>query len=312
MVNPMPSSVGSSKDLSITTYKDDLRQMRSAFSGYSVEELVMLRNVCFIHSCMPPGTTTRVLEELLEKLKSSGLWTQLGAVWVYHYGEALPVEFVQKYAADEALGGLVRFEHVSTDIARFEIPTIQRIQYFSKLVQYLRRGELASHSDTNVLYMHTKGVSYKQEPEQIRHWRELMTYFLVDEYAVSLGLLDADDVQQSANYSLLLSQHDERHAPYADKKLNAHLDAIGVNLRWNEGVLSYGDGVEFQYYSGNYWWARTSYLATLPLVSVLRNNKIDAEMWLGSGHGRLGCVFSSHIDHYTELFPSELYRYSRK
>jgi hypothetical protein len=50
--------------------------------------------------------------------------------------------------------------------------------------------------DVKVLYLHTKGVSYKKRYQQIEDWRDMMIYFLVEKhmanrYLLESGLFDA-------------------------------------------------------------------------------------------------------------------------
>ena len=276
-------------------------------------------------------------------------------MWVVHYGEPLPTTLTEPLA--RKWPGL-HFVHFSTDIARFEVPTLRAVHYLSKLLGVLR-GK--ANSDTNIMYLHTKGISYLAEPPQVRDWRALMTYFVVERHALCLGLLDAPDVRGHVNFTRLVPvhleeqvarrrQYDRTHdhgvyqyrgasAPSPDsvssaKDVPLRLDAVGVNLRRSTELdLNYPGEDPSLFYSGascalcavcaclsfmfdavrvdagNFWWARASYLAPLPQLSIHRNNKYDAETWLGAGAGLLGSLHSSGVHHYDLTYPRERYAY---
>jgi hypothetical protein len=60
------------------------------------------------------------------------------------------------------------------------------------------------------------------------------------------------------------------------------------------------------HYSGNFWWARASYISSLTECS--REPYLAPEMWICSNTKNMGCLFKSHRNHYLERFPENLYR----
>ncbi len=60
------------------------------------------------------------------------------------------------------------------------------------------------------------------------------------------------------------------------------------------------------HFSGNFWWARSDYIRTLP-EPVWREQRIAAELWLGTRNPTVMNLFSSNVDHYNERFPRERY-----
>lgn len=59
------------------------------------------------------------------------------------------------------------------------------------------------------------------------------------------------------------------------------------------------------FYSGNFWWATTDYLATLP---VCGSDKYDSEMWVLSNPNAKSLDFhNSGICHYNECYPKTKY-----
>jgi len=77
--------------------------------------------------------------------------------------------------------------------------------------------------------------------------------------------------------------------------LVAH-DACGVNWHLQPAP----------HFSGNFWWARPRYVATLP--RVIGPAGFDPERWIGSNQPRVRCLHESSVDHYAQPYPAERYR----
>lgn len=88
--------------------------------------------------------------------------------------------------------------------------------------------------DARVLYMHTKGAS--RPHGNVDLWRRLLEYWVVGQRDTCVRLLD------------------DYHT-------------VGVNLV-NDGVweMRIGDEAHCWHYSGNFWWARASHVASLPAI----------------------------------------------
>ena len=53
------------------------------------------------------------------------------------------------------------------------------------------------------------------------------------------------------------------------------------------------------HFSGNFWWANSGYLAALKAVEEMNwSDRIAAEMWIGTGGGKLKSLFNSGIEHW--------------
>jgi hypothetical protein len=261
---------------------------RVIFSPYSSAEILQMRRVVFLHSCSMPGGSTAVLEELLAAMKSSGLLQEADRVFVINYGVEIPESVMAQYR--EAV-----FVEASADYARFEIPTLQIVHYFSRLFNALRRqaehirptgadsvsldmaGEVP---DCQVLYVHTKGVSTSVDIAPVADWRRFMTFFVVTHHRKCRTLMD------SGLY-----------------------DAIGVNVRRSPKYPSQGEDELSPHFSGNFWWSRTSYLSGLPFLSLGRNSKYDGEFWIGSAAiCRMLSMHDSLVDdHYGTPYPFDAY-----
>lgn len=92
------------------------------------------------------------------------------------------------------------------------------------------------------------------------------------------------------------------------EKLDQGYDTVGVNWKDNP----------YPHYSGNYWWAKSSYikkLKTLEIPKTIHDKsqfgydkpypyiyRYDAEIWLGSGSPNSYNFYNSNIDHYRQRF----------
>ena len=208
------------------------------------------------------------------------------SVFVLHFGEPLPLAIVKSYP-------LVQFLYISNDISFFEIPTIRLIQNISKMLishydqiglsDYLRKyryphnsSKLAKSRLPNVypqlLYLHTKGVSYAQVYPQIEEWRNYMLYFLLERQIVARQLL------ASGRY-----------------------DVYGSNYETNSRLIS-----------GNFWWATCTYLASTQLPRIdywdTKTDKYSAEKWLlRSNRVRIYMAFASGQNHVYRRYPRYCY-----
>jgi hypothetical protein len=250
---------------------------RALFSRYSAEAILEMRTVVFIHSCSLPASTapTAILEELLGEIASSGLMDAADAVFVVNVGLPIRPSLVASHPK-------VVFTQASADFARFEVPTLQVLHYFSRLSKALRQyvssdeGHVRYRAqEYQLLYVHTKGVSGRDNP-QIRDWRNFMTYFMVAHYRKCQALLRSDSA-----------------------------DVLGVNLQKAPQYTWAPEPVQgdIWFFAGNFWWAQTDYLASLPALSVRRNTKYDGEFWIGSAvEARMLSMHDSATDSYNERY----------
>jgi hypothetical protein len=117
------------------------------------------------------------------------------------------------------------------------------------LRDYVHRDDAAPY----VLYAHTKGA-FVESSDNCR-WREAMTRELVQKWGDCVPLLEGND-------------------------------AVGMHWltsREFPGITSCP--TSFPFFGGNFWWATTCYLRTLPEVST--TSRYDAEAWIGRGKPRV-------------------------
>jgi hypothetical protein len=113
-----------------------------------------------------------------------------------------------------------------------------------------------NYPEAYVLYYHTKGITSKLnhpyiidlDYKNIESWRHAMEYFNIECWKESLNEL----------------------IPEPTTSL---------------GIFYVGDqGWPYKYFfSGNFWWAKASYLNTLPSMKD-RDNRMGCELWIGTGN----------------------------
>lgn len=142
-----------------------------------------------------------------------------------------------------------------------------------------------------VLYIHLKGVTHvnNRYNKPTEDWRHFMQYFNVENWRQCVAKLEDDH------------------------------DTVGVNFY----------KCPLPHYSGNFWWARSSYIRTLPALvypssinyrcQLKFNNlkdytlsyKVEAEMWVASKSPRWFSWHNSNAKHYNERYPESLYKESK-
>jgi hypothetical protein len=122
-----------------------------------------------------------------------------------------------------------------------------------------------------ILYLHTKGAS-KQSNENVISWRQLMNYFNIEKYKNIFKIFEKTSYN---TYGVLLT------------------DVGNFKL----------------HYSGNFWWAKASYLKTIDMDGV-RLNRFNAEVnYIQNGiDWKPYSPYNSEVtNHYPILFKREEY-----
>jgi hypothetical protein len=102
-----------------------------------------------------------------------------------------------------------------------------------------------------------------------------------------------EGVRDWVEYMLYFALH-----PVCLALLGSH-DTVGVNLQEELAPVLH--------YSGNFWWARSSYLRTLAPCPYAHYN--SPEFWLTENKtGSYACLWASGLDHYRDRFPASEYQ----
>ena len=147
--------------------------------------------------------------------------------------------------------------------------------------------EWSQSNDSAVLYLHAKGVSRVRKRRNVWGWRQMLEYFTVENHERCL------------------------------KKMEG-ADTVGGNLcicnrKSIRECQTPGHGM---HYSGNFWWARTQYLRTLPKIDENARLNVNGnyirytEYWLLSAFPRVRCAvaFKTKGPHYYDREPEKDFR----
>jgi len=144
------------------------------FDGFEPFRISNVKNVCFIHSWNNNIHQTKMLDYIIDYIKDAKLYHVLDVIYVMNIGNKIQQS---KY------GDKVQVINYSKNNELFELQTIKLMHTFSEL-----------NPDCNVLYLHTKGVSYNTISENIMDWINMMLYFNVKLFHKNLILLERYDV----------------------------------------------------------------------------------------------------------------------
>jgi hypothetical protein len=144
--------------------------------------------------------------------------------------------------------------------------------------------EHALYEDFNALYIHTKGVAYLEKgntKEIVMYWRKYMEHFCIGRWMECVEALD-------------------------------EFDAAGCEFYGNN--IHFSGKVENPHFSGNFWWARSSYLRTLSKVEDIilsgehKHPRMKAEFWVGSNHDiKVKELFHHGLNSYCVEIKPEIY-----
>lgn len=144
-------------------------------------KLNIKNNVCFIHSCTLPDKGTNRLDYLINYIRDSSLYDKLSKIYINNIGLSIENKYGDKFEVS----------NYSTETNLFEIPTL------NKMIKYSR-----NNPNTNILYLHSKGITYNDKYEEILDWINLMLYFLIDKHEECLNFLNIVDAVGSNYYTL--------------------------------------------------------------------------------------------------------------
>lgn len=221
-----------------------------------------------VHACVIDDFSKNILLSQLQRIKDSGICTD--------------PEFRELHIV--VLGPDVSwFENDKASIFEKATPITMRHSPDVTIHEKWALGKVYTlsreHPNARILYIHTKGVRWRNLVEQARDWRRMMEYFLIDGYERCLNLM------------------------YSGK-----YDTVGCNLR-RIGIIP--SDPTFAHYSGNFWWATAKYINTInedPNDFASCYSPEMTEGWIGRGPmWRPACLHQSWTNHYIGTYPESRY-----
>lgn len=242
-----------------------------------------MKNAIFIHAAnmsrdvrgLPnEGRCQQILDRIALFIKESKIYEDVDAI---HLG----------YVGDKGL----RFDvpkavitYHTPDIYTWEFPTLHQLRSYCQ-----------ENKDSNVLYIHTQGVSqgyHHHEFKKIEHRRDYLLYWNIIRYKEILEYLKTYD---TCGAMLVPLNADLR----LDDQKNPHIERLHDNPVWH--------------YSQNFWWSRASHINTLPdpeTYPLILDKRHQAEFWLCSSteNGTHGCIHNLYNSWcYAEDFSPQRY-----
>ena len=219
----------------------------------------------FIHVCMIENWKEIFIEQM-NLIKSSGLYNIVKKI---HLGLLGDYKLINEDIFNDK-----KFEilYIDKRITLYEIHTINFIKSFCESLS----------DEAYILYIHTKGVRKAGNKNAVDSWRDMMQYFLIENFKI---LLDYLYIFNAIGNNLI----------------NMHCynkDDVAINIDHT------------YHYSGNFWWSKKTYIDKLSYIPLdLTKNSINtryrAENWILSNSPlkNIGIVFQDN----TNLHPYHKY-----
>lgn len=196
--------------------------------------------------------------EFINTIKISGLYDVLTMIHLGILGNIsnYTSSFFKKYIVNDPKINIIYLDQRNY---LYEIHTINTIKSFC---------ENNDDEEIYILYLHTKGVRKAGNEDVTKSWRNMMTYFLIDNYIECIkGLHYYDTIGNNV--------------------VNMHCN--NINFVNNNHTL---------HYSGNFWWSKKSYILKLNYLNLIMdiksvNTRYQAENWILSGYPecKIGILF---------------------
>ena len=251
------------------------------------------KKYCFIHSCRF-NNSINILNNILLKVVHSKINFEI--IFILNIGKPILFEELvacclkdidQSSFIDQQPLSLdnIKIINYSEDTSLYELETLKYIHLFS-----------INNPNCDILYLHTKGVSYNDKVESMQalilDWTNMMLYFL----------LNADCLKDNVRSSFLDLRsliNTEKQFPLTQQplsKTSTGSDVIGCNY----------SKLPYPHFSGNFWWAKSNYISTLNTSSL--KIKHDAEWWILSNTNNFYSLHDSNINHYKNRYLPEKYK----
>ena len=176
------------------------------------------KNTCFINSCTLENNNISRLNHLLQTLKTNQMYNTLDELYIFNIGNSIKIDLIKENIPNVNEKTKLKLMNLSNNKNLFEIPVLNLIR------TYARNDK---NENANILYLHTKGVSYDKSLQTVNNWIDYMLYYLVERHEECIELLD------TTNASTLGCNKSEK----------PHL-----------------------HYSGNFWWTKSSYIKDLNMI----------------------------------------------
>jgi hypothetical protein len=243
----------------IYTKIDDYTYLQENYKNNILEYNKSIPIHIFIHITMIEMWESIFLE-FINTIKKSGLYDVLTKIHLGILGNISNYKssFFETYLLNDSKINIIYLDQRNY---LYEIYTINTIKSFC---------ENNDDEEIYILYLHTKGVRKAGNENVTTSWRNMMTYFLIDNYVECIQGLQ-------------------------------YYDTIGnnvVNMHCNNTNINFVNHNHTLHYSGNFWWSKKSYILKLNYLKLIMdvksvNSRYQAENWILSGYPecKIGILF---------------------
>jgi hypothetical protein len=220
--------------------------------NYSEETNIISEEIpiyIFIHICCI-NDWINIFNEQIDTLKSSGLYEKSTMIYLGILGE---INIIKMEIFNDPKFNIMYIDQ------RFNLYEIHTINYIKSICDN-------TNHDINILYIHTKGVRQAGNSNVTKSWRNMMEFFLINNYNICLNNLTKYDTIGVNAVNLYCS----------------NINEISINKKHT------------YHYSGNFWWTKKSYIDKLEYIELdLTKNSINtrykAENWILSKYPDMNC-----------------------
>lgn len=230
---------------------DNKTYIQKSYNHFELKKVEKIPIIVFIHVCLIENWKF-ILQEQLELIRKTELYSKIDTIYLGILGS---YEFLN----DEIfLDDKIKIAYYDNRKSLYEIHSINYIKYLSN----------NSKDEFYILYLHSKGVRKCGNENVVKSWRNMMEFFLIENYEKCLNYLH-------------------------------YFDTIGnnvINSKCEEDVHVNPDHTF--HYSGNFWWSKKSYIdklifLDLDLTSNSNKTRFKGENWILSNYPKanIGILF---------------------
>lgn len=178
-----------------------------------------------------------------------------------NYWQEIDKEITTKIETSKLINNCDAFFHcVSSNPKDFEFPTLEKLKKFAD-----------QNTNYAILYLHTKGISYKFDKPSVAAWRRCMLYFLVEKWQDCMI------------------------------KLVNNKDVLGCRFLTSP----------MPHFQGNFWWSTSKHIKKLRYpreielkIGGLFEERHKAEMWICSETGIFHELYNWKVNPYSDIIPN--------
>lgn len=235
--------------------KNDKNNNKNLILNKNIPEIHIFIHICCIENWI------EIFNEQINLIKSSGLYNIINKI---HLGILSDLNNINLSIFNDPKFNII---YIDSRNYLYEIYTINSIKSFCE----------RENKEIYILYIHTKGVRKMGNDYVVKSWRNMMEYFLINNYSNCIDYLE-------------------------------YYDTLGCNLINSKCVTSENASINqqhFYHYSGNFWWSKKSYIDKLNYIPL--NLSIDsdftrfkAENWILSNYpdAIIGIIYQDNTNYH--------------